>query len=141
MKKQVKNPGLMMRMIQPWWGSYCIVVTDSKFCFMRGIYELLLRGLFAISTIKKKQYWPRHIPGQEIEDHLQGQPVGTVVCRPGTIRLMQNTTLHPFHLLCTVFFFLYFCCFFINRFESIIKVCVSPHPIPHLSLGIDPLQQ
>ena len=42
------------------------VVLRKCFCILQGLVALINIGVFASVVIKKRQYWPRHVPGQEI---------------------------------------------------------------------------
>ena len=41
-------------------------VLGNGFCILHGLIGLRKIGVFAAAVIKKRQYWPRHVPGQEI---------------------------------------------------------------------------
>jgi hypothetical protein len=81
------------------WGKGDVVVTDSKFCSLHGIYELLKKGVCIISAVKKKRYWPRNVCGEELEQKAKQMPVGTHICRPGQIISSDKTVQHPFYVL------------------------------------------
>ena len=51
-------------------------VLDSAFCVLKAIVELRNRGLFAASLIKKRGYWPKYIPGDNIIQHFVDKEVG-----------------------------------------------------------------
>ncbi len=54
-----------------------IATIDSSFCVAAGILVLHDFGVYGQSLIKNRgQYWPNHVPGQEIEDHLKDKPLG-----------------------------------------------------------------
>ncbi len=43
---------------------------DSGFCVAAGILA------WAATDQKERVIWPKHVPGQEIEDHLKDKPLG-----------------------------------------------------------------
>ena len=67
-----KTVGLMLRMCKPIFGSGKDVVFDSGFCVAKGFVELEDRGVYGGAMIKKRQYWPNNVPGDEIDKHFEG---------------------------------------------------------------------
>ena len=57
----------MLRRIKPLHGTGKVVVLDSGFCVLKGVIELKKRGVFAAALIKKRRYWPKYVPGEEIK--------------------------------------------------------------------------
>lgn len=55
-------------------GTY--VVLDSGFCVLEAFIELKHHGLFGCALIKKCKFWPTHIPGEEIENHMKNKGIG-----------------------------------------------------------------
>ena len=49
---------------------------DSGFCVLQGLVELKKVGVFAHVLIKKQQYWPKHVPGQQIIEHFADISIG-----------------------------------------------------------------
>ena len=45
-------------------------VLDSGICILQGIIDLRKVGVFSAAVIKKRRYWPRHVPDQKI-DHFR----------------------------------------------------------------------
>ena len=66
-----------MRLTEPVWGTGKNVVLDSGFCVLQGLIELKKKGVYAHALIKKRQYWPKHVPGDNVitrdESPRQGQ--------------------------------------------------------------------
>ena len=58
---------------------------DSGFCVLKAIVELNKKGLFAAALIKKRRYWPKYIPGDEIIQHFTDKPVGSCDALKGTM--------------------------------------------------------
>lgn len=86
--------GLMLRCTKPLHGTGKVVVLDSGFCVLKGVIELKKRGVFAAALIKKRRYWPKYVPGEEIKAHFMNRGVGDVDCWHGKLDEVQ------FHLHC-----------------------------------------
>ena len=73
--------GLMVRMTKPIHHTGKVVVMDSGFCVAKGIVEMEKKGVFGQALIKKRRYWPKFIPGDEIDQAFQDKEIGaTGVC-------------------------------------------------------------
>ena len=72
-----KTVGLLKRMCQSIFGTGRIIILDSGFCVLAGLIELRKMGLYASAVIKKRKYWPKYIPGNKIDSHLDGKDIGT----------------------------------------------------------------
>ena len=53
-----------------------VVILDSSFCVLKGIIKLRKKAVFVSTLIKKQQYWPRYIRGDEIKAHFANKEVG-----------------------------------------------------------------
>eukprot|EP00970_Alexandrium_tamarense_P012062 scaffold2720_cov181-Alexandrium_tamarense.AAC.18 len=54
---------------------------DSGFCVSAGILALHEKGVYGQALIKKRgRYWPRGVPGDEINNHLEGKQIGNFEC-------------------------------------------------------------
>jgi hypothetical protein len=51
---------------------------DSGFCVLVLIAALTTKGLFANAQIKKRRYWPKHLPIKDIENAMEAFDVGQV---------------------------------------------------------------
>lgn len=71
-----KTPGLCVRMTKSIHGSGRVVVLDSGFGQPAAVLGLKEVGLFSTAVIKKKRYWPRGVPGDNIRLHMFGKDVG-----------------------------------------------------------------
>eukprot|EP00957_Ditylum_brightwellii_P178154 13569203-Ditylum_brightwellii.AAC.1 len=67
---------------------------DSGFCVLRGIVELAKRGAYASAMIKKRQYWPKYIQGDDMKEHFKDKSVGDIDALPGMLDDI------PFHIFC-----------------------------------------
>ena len=59
--------GLMVRMTKPLFGTGKAVVIDSGFCPLKGLVVMLVHGVYGMTVIKKKRYWPKYCKGDAIE--------------------------------------------------------------------------
>ena len=73
-----KTIGVLLCLTEPVWGTGKLVVLDSGFCVLQGLVELKKKGVYAHALIKKRRYWPRHIPGDDIIIHFANKEVGDV---------------------------------------------------------------
>jgi hypothetical protein len=71
-----KTVGLMLRLTRPIWHTGKHVVMDSGFCVLKGIIEMRKKGVFGAALIKKRRYWPKFIPGDELDRHFDDKDVG-----------------------------------------------------------------
>ena len=52
---------------------------------LEGLIELRKKGVFAGALIKKRRYWPKHVPGELIDDHFSDKEVGSTDSLKGKI--------------------------------------------------------
>ena len=45
------------------------------FCVLEGLIELKKTGIFASALIKKRRYWPRHVPWNKIDEYIKEKEV------------------------------------------------------------------
>jgi len=67
---------LVMRMLQPWHHTGRRIWLDSGFCVLLLIAALSKVGLYANAQIKKRRYWPKFLPIEEIQTHLEAMEIG-----------------------------------------------------------------
>ena len=72
-----KTIHLLLRLCKTLYGTGRIVILDSGFCVLQGIIELRKKGVFAGALIKKRRYWPKHVPGDMIDEHFKDKEVGS----------------------------------------------------------------
>ena len=84
--------GMLLRMLAPIYHKGFIVILDSGFCVLKGIIELRKKGVFASALIKKRQYWPKYIKGDDIKAHFENKNMGDADSWGGTL---DNI---PFHV-------------------------------------------
>ena len=68
--------GLLLRCTKPLHGTRNIAVLDSGFYVLKGVVELKKRGVFAVVLIKKRRYWPKYKPGEDIKNYFVELNVG-----------------------------------------------------------------
>ena len=64
-----------MWMCETLYGTGKAVVMESDFFVSRGIVELERKGVYGASMIKKKNYWPKGVPGAAIDIHFEDKGV------------------------------------------------------------------
>ena len=94
-RKYTKTSTLMCEMTKPIHGTGKVVSMDSGFCVTVGILHLHDLGVFGQSLIKKRKYWPKGVPGDQIDTYFNGKPLGFVKT------LRQDMGGIPFNVHCT----------------------------------------
>jgi hypothetical protein len=82
--EQGKTAGLLLRLTAPIWATGKVVVLDSGFCVLKAITELQKVGVYSSALIKKRRYWPKGIPGDDIKAYFTDKPIGFTNRLPGT---------------------------------------------------------
>jgi len=80
-----KTVGLLLRLCKPIYSRGFVVVLDSGFCVLKGIVELRKKGVFAAAVIKKRKYWPKHVPGAAMDEKMALKAVGECDSLAGTL--------------------------------------------------------
>jgi hypothetical protein len=72
----MKTVELLLNMMEPihWMGT--VVMGDSGFCVAEGGMVLDDKGVYGQFLIKKRRYWPKHVPGEHIDGHMVGKRLG-----------------------------------------------------------------
>ena len=65
----------MLRNCKPIFGSVKDVVFESGFFVANVIFELETRCVYGVGLIKKRRYWSRNVPGNDIDKHFEGKEV------------------------------------------------------------------
>ena len=65
----------MLRICETLYGTGKAVVMDNGFCVSIGIVELERKGVYGTSLIKKKNYWPKGVPGAAIDAYFEDKDV------------------------------------------------------------------
>ena len=67
----------MLCLTKPVWGTgKLVVLLDSGFYVLQGLVELKKKGVYAHALIKKRRYWLKHVPGDDIIAHFAEKKVG-----------------------------------------------------------------
>ena len=67
-----KTASLMLEMTVPIHNTGKVVTMDSGFCVTARILAMHDHGVYGQSLIKKRgRYWPKHVPGDHIDDHFK----------------------------------------------------------------------
>ena len=80
-----KTTNLLLRLCKKLFGTGKVVILDSGFCVLQALIELRKVGVFAGALIKKRRFWPKHVPGDMIDDHFKDKDVGLVDSLKGKI--------------------------------------------------------
>ena len=80
-----KTTQLLLALCKTLYGTGKIVVLDSGFCVLQGLIALKKVGVFAHAVIKKRRYWPKHIPGDAIDERMADKAIGSVDCLKGVL--------------------------------------------------------
>jgi hypothetical protein len=54
-----------------------VVTGNSGFCVALGVRALHQQGVYGQFLIKKRRYWPKHVPGDFINQYMMAKPFGT----------------------------------------------------------------
>ena len=85
---------LRLRMTNTIVGSGKEIILDSGFCVLKGIIELMKRGIYAGALIKKRRYWPKlFIKGDAMDAHMSTKATGETACLTG---MMDNVKYYVF---------------------------------------------
>ncbi len=67
---------LLMDMTKPLHHTGKVVTGDSGFCVAQGVTALHQHGVHGQFLIKKRRYWPKHVPGDYIDAYMMAKPLG-----------------------------------------------------------------
>ena len=76
---------LMLEMTEPIHHTGRVVSMDSGFCVAAGILAMHDHGVYGQSLIKKRRYWPKSVPGDQIDAHFASKSLGEVETLKQTI--------------------------------------------------------
>ena len=77
-RKYTRTSCLMCEMKVPLHGTGKIVSMESGFCVTVGIHHFHEHGVYGQSLIKKRKYWPKWCPREQIDSYMEGKPPGFV---------------------------------------------------------------
>jgi len=82
-QRNLAQSHLLERMTETIKGSYRVVCLDSGFGVVKPVLNLLERNIYATGVFKKRKYYPRSVPGDAIQMHMNGQPIGNIESKIG----------------------------------------------------------
>ena len=65
-----KTVGIMLQICEPIFSTGKYSVLDIGFYVSRGITAVLEFGVYAAALIKKRKYWPKGVPGDDIDQYF-----------------------------------------------------------------------
>ena len=71
-----RTVGTLLHLMKSQFGTGKTVLLDSGFCVLQGSVELKKSSIYAHALIKKRRYWPKHVPGDAIIEHFNNKEVG-----------------------------------------------------------------
>ncbi len=71
-----KTVNLLLEMTEPIHHTGKIVMGDSDFCIADGVIALHKKGVHGQFLIKKQKYWPKFVPGNQIDEYMSSKPLG-----------------------------------------------------------------
>ena len=77
--------GLMVCITKPLWGTGKVVVLDSDFCVLEGLLSTVEKGVLGSAFIKKRRYWSKEVPAEDIVRHMKNKEVGDLDAIQGSI--------------------------------------------------------
>jgi hypothetical protein len=80
-----RTTGLLMRILSTYFTMGRYVVLDLGFCVLQALIKLKKVGLFACAVIKKQQYWPAMVPGDEMSQAFDDANVGLSMAISGVL--------------------------------------------------------
>ena len=78
-----KTAALLLRLSKPLFATGKIVILDSGFCVLAAILNLKQNGVYASAIIKKRWYWPKDVPADDIHKFFENKDVGDCHRLPG----------------------------------------------------------
>ena len=55
------------------WEDCCV---GRRFLCVGGLDQILKNGVYAASVIKKRRYWPKYVPGDDVDNKLKDNTIG-----------------------------------------------------------------
>ena len=77
-RKYTKTSRLMCEMTVPLRCTGEIVSMDSGFCVTVVILHFHEHGVYGQFLIKKRKYWRKGFPGEQIDSYMEGKPLGFI---------------------------------------------------------------
>ena len=80
-----KTASLLLRLCKPLFATGKVVILDSGFCVLDAILTLKQYGVYSSAIIKKRRYWPKNVPADDIYLYFQDKDIGTCHRLPGEL--------------------------------------------------------
>ena len=80
-----KTAGLLLRLCQSLFQTGKVVILDSGFCVLQALVELKKMGVYASALVKKRRYWPKNVPGEQIKIDFEAVDVGVTKRKPAVL--------------------------------------------------------
>ena len=64
--KKEEMEGFMVHMAKPLWVTGKMFITDSGLCVLDRIILIVEKGIFGLELIKKRCYWTKGVPEEDI---------------------------------------------------------------------------
>jgi len=85
-REHTKTVATVLRLAKPLFGTGTVIIMDSGFCVLKVIIALLSFGVYLSALIKKRRYWPKDVPGDDIGEHFNDRVAGDVDVLPGMMQ-------------------------------------------------------
>ena len=88
--------GLLLRLTRPIHNTGKVVILDSGFSVLDAIVALKQRGVFATTILKKRRFWPKYCPGDDINLTMTSSEI-----KVGDVRALKGEHKGtPYHIIC-----------------------------------------
>ena len=81
-----QTSGLVVRITMPLLGKGKVLVVDSGLYVPEGLVSIVEKGVLGSAIIKKRYYWPKGVPEEEILWYMQNNQVGDLDAVQGSMR-------------------------------------------------------
>jgi len=81
-----KTVATVLCLAKPLFGTGTVIIMDSGFCVLKVIVALLSFGVYLSALIKKRHYWPKDVPGDDIAEHFNDKVAGDMDVLPGMMQ-------------------------------------------------------
>jgi hypothetical protein len=89
-----KTLALLMEMCERITAKGMVVILDSGFCVLEGLATLRRMGVYASAVIKKRKYWPKHAPGDAMDEYMNNPEHNKKVGDTATLKVSVQLILY-----------------------------------------------
>jgi hypothetical protein len=93
-----KTVALLMEMCEPIVAKGMVVILESGFCVLEGLVALRRMGVYASAVIKKRKYWPKHVPSDAMDEYMNNPGHNKKVGDMATLKGVLDGI--PYNLFC-----------------------------------------